>query len=143
MRGLLRAAALLAVGTSPLLASAASASEAPTEILDGRLGSAPELGVDAARPVTDLLDGRPVKLPAPLPGGTSDIQVPHIAAPAELDLPAAPAPLPRVEELLSPQNRSLPETPQLPLVASPLSGPQEMPDLAGQLGKLPLPSPLG
>ena len=37
-RGLLRAAALLAVGTSPLLASAASAAEGPTEIVDGTVG---------------------------------------------------------------------------------------------------------
>ncbi|QQQ73823.1 hypothetical protein IOD16_21480 [Saccharothrix sp. 6-C] len=143
-RGLLRAAALLAVGTSPLLASAASAAEGPTEIVDGtiaKIGNAPEVGLDATKPVTDLLSGQAVKLPAPLPGGTSDVTAPTVATPAALQAPAAPA-LPFVGDLLAPQARALPALPELP-VKPPVSGPSEMPDLAGELGKLPVPMPLG
>ncbi|XVS61404.1 hypothetical protein ACQPYE_24225 [Actinosynnema sp. CA-299493] len=143
-RGLLRAAALLAVGTSPLLASAASAAEGPTEIVDGtigKIGNAPEVGLDATRPVTDLLSGQAVKLPAPLPGGTSDVTAPTVAAPAALKAPAAPR-LPFVGDVLAPQARALPGVPELP-VKPPISGPSEMPDLTGELGKLPVPTPLG
>ncbi|MGW4111358.1 hypothetical protein ACWEFJ_10800 [Actinosynnema sp. NPDC004786] len=136
-RGLLRAAALLAVGTSPLLASAASASEAPTDIMDGKLGTAPEVGADAAKPVADVLGGQPVKLPAPLPGGTSDVQVPHVAAPAAVQAPAVPA-VPQLDQALAGQPRALPATPELPLLAPPISGPAEAPDLS-DLSKLPLP----
>ena len=144
-RGLLRAAALLAVGTSPLLASAASATEGPTEIVDGtigKIGNAPEIGLDATRPVTDLLSGQAVKLPAPLPGGTSDVKVPQVAAPAALQAPAAPQ-LPVAGDALAPQVRALPEIPGLP--ALPLAPPLSVgdaPDLTGELGKLPVPAPV-
>ncbi|MCC8243531.1 hypothetical protein [Saccharothrix luteola] len=139
-RGLLRAAALLAVGASPLLASAASAAEGPTEIVDGtigKIGNAPEVGLDATSPVTDLLSGQAVKLPAPLPGGTSDVMAPKVAAPAALKAPAAPG-LPLVGNVLTPQDRALPELPELP-VKPLISGPAEAPDLAGELAKLPVP----
>ena len=143
-RGLLRAAALLAVGTSPLFASAASAAEGPTEIVDGNVGNTPEVGVDATRPATDLLSGQAVKLPAPLPGGASEVKAPQVAAPAALKAPAAPQ-LPLVGDVLAPQARALPEVPGVPSVpvvpelpvAPPVSV-GEAPDLGSELGKLPL-----
>ncbi|MCE6998808.1 hypothetical protein LZG04_29010 [Saccharothrix sp. S26] len=144
-RGLLRAAALLAIGASPLLASAASAAEGPTEIVDGNIGNvgnAPEVDVDATKPVTELLSGEAVKLPAPLPGGTSEVTAPQVAAPAALQAPAAPQ-LPAAGDLLAPQARALPAIPGLPAVpelpvAPPVSTGQA-PDLGGELGKLPVP----
>ncbi|MFI9008283.1 hypothetical protein ACIGNX_13745 [Actinosynnema sp. NPDC053489] len=142
-RGLLRAAALLALGTSPLFASAASAAEGPTEIVDGNLGTignAPEVDVDATKPA-DLLGGQALKLPAPLPGGASEVTAPRVAAPAALKPPAAPA-LPLPADALAPQARALPGLPALP-IAPPISGPEQAPDLDGELDKLPVPSPLG
>ena len=144
-RGLLRAAALLAVGTSPLFASAASAAEGPTEIVDGKIdsvGHAPEVGVDATKPATDLLSGQAVKLPAPLPGGASDVKAPRVAAPAGLKAPELPQ-LPLAGDVLAPQARALPELPALP-IAPLVKGPAQMPDVTGELGKLPVPAaPLG
>ncbi|GAB2965676.1 hypothetical protein GCM10027184_12360 [Saccharothrix stipae] len=140
-RGLLRAAALLAVGTSPLLASAASAAEAPTEIMDGKIRNAPEVGLDVTKPATDLLSGQAVRLPAPLPGGTSEVTAPQVAAPAALKAPAAPG-LPQADDVLAPQARALPAPPALPLVPPPVAGPAQGPDLA-ELDKLPVPMPLG
>ncbi|MFE9750635.1 hypothetical protein ACFYOT_37500 [Saccharothrix saharensis] len=146
-RGLLRAAALLVVGTSPLLASAASAAEGPTEIVDGtvgNVGNAPEVGTDATKPVTDLLSGQAVKLPAPLPGGASDVRAPQVAAPAALQLPAAPQ-LPVAADALAPQGRALPEVPGVPqlpgvpeLPIAPAVSVGQAPDLGGELGKLPV-----
>jgi hypothetical protein len=148
-RGLLRAAALLAVGASPLFASAASAAEGPTEIVDGtvgNVGNAPEIGVDATKPAADLLSGQAVKLPSSLPGGASAAKAPRVAAPAALQAPALP-PLPVVGDALAPQARALPEVPGLPGVpalpiAPPLSA-EQTPDLGSELGKLPAPVPLG
>ncbi|WP_367128956.1 hypothetical protein [Saccharothrix sp. HUAS TT1] len=153
-RGLLRAAALLAVGSSPLLASAASAAEAPTDIVDGKFGNAPEVGADATKPVTDLLSGQAVKLPAPLPGVAQELRAPQVAAPAALQAPTVPG-APQLDGLLAPlgaaqlgaplgvapQARALPETPALPL-APVVSGPAQAPGLS-DLGQLPLPAPLG
>ncbi|ONI85088.1 hypothetical protein ALI22I_32180 [Saccharothrix sp. ALI-22-I] len=141
-RGLLRAAALLAVGTSPLLASAASAAEAPTDIVDGKFGNAPEIGLDATKPATDLLSGQAVKLPAPLPaplpGSAPDIRAPQVAAPAAIEAPAAPS-LPAVGDALAPQARTLPAAPALPGVQPPAVGPEApaLPDL----GALPAQAP--
>ncbi|MFD0201472.1 MULTISPECIES: hypothetical protein [Saccharothrix] len=141
-RGLLRAAALLAVGTSPLFASAASAAEGPTEIVDGKIGNAPEVGTDATKPVTELLSGQAVKLPAPLPGGASEVKAPQVAAPAALKAPAAPQ-LPVAGDVLAPQPRTLPGLPAVPeLPLAPAVSVGQAPDLGGELGKLPLP-PLG
>ncbi|QTR03896.1 hypothetical protein J7S33_02375, partial [Saccharothrix algeriensis] len=64
-RGLLRAAALLAVGTTPLLAGAASAAGQPLESLDGPLGDAASVDADVSRSATDLL-GAPVAGADPL-----------------------------------------------------------------------------
>jgi hypothetical protein len=139
-RGLLRAAAMLAVGTSPLFASAASAAEAPTDIVDGTIGHAPEVGVDAARPATDLLGGQAVQLPAPLPGSAPDVRAPRVAAPAGLKAPAAPQ-LPAVDGLLAPQAATLPDTSALPELRPVVKGPEQMPDLARELGKLPVQAP--
>lgn len=139
-RGLLRAAALLAVGTSPLFASAASAAEAPTDIVDGTIGHAPEVGVDTVRPAADLLGGQAVQLPAPLPGSAPDVRAPRVAAPAGLKLPAAPT-LPAAGDLLAPQARSLPDSSVLPELKPVVKGPEQLPDLAHELGKLPVQAP--
>ncbi|MFD7655312.1 hypothetical protein ACFV4N_15185 [Actinosynnema sp. NPDC059797] len=89
-RGLLRAAALLAIGTSPLLTSAANAAEAPTDVLDGTVGHSPEVGQQVVKPATDLLSGQPVQLPAPVPAAVPPVKAPHVAAPAGVDLPSVP-----------------------------------------------------
>lgn len=141
-RGLLRAAALLAVGATPLLASAANAAEVPTDIADGKFGSAPEVGLDAAKPVTDLLGGESVKLPVTLPGGASDVRAPQVAAPTAVQAPTVPQ-VPRVEDALAPQSRTLPEAPALPALAPLVSGPAQTPDLTSQLGGLPVPAAPG
>lgn len=140
-RGLLRAAALLAVGTSPLLATAANAAETPTDIADGKIGHAPEVGVDATKPATDLLSGQAVKLPAPLPGSTPDVKAPQVAAPAAVKAPATPK-LSLVEDALAPQARTLTSAPELPGLAPALSTQQtpQTPALP-DLGALPVQAP--
>ncbi|WP_158842016.1 hypothetical protein [Saccharothrix deserti] len=141
-RGLLRAAALLAVGTTPLLASAASAAEAPTDIVDGKIGNAPEV-VDAAKPATDLLNGQAVKLPAPLPaplpGSAPEVRAPQVAAPAGIKAPATPE-LPAVGDALAPQARALPAAPAVPGLQPPVAGAEQLPALP-ELGQLPVQAP--
>lgn len=159
-RGLLRAAALLAVGASPLLASAASAAEAPTDIVDGTIGHAPEVG-QAAKLATDLLSGQALKLPSPLSVGAGQVQAPKLAAPA-LTPPGVPAVpgvpgvpgvpavpgvpgvpqvgLPMVGDALAPQGRALPSVPAVPLPQPPVAVPQ-LPDVPPQVGALPVHAP--
>ncbi|WP_147455209.1 hypothetical protein [Saccharothrix australiensis] len=105
-RALVRAAALLAAGASPLLFGAASAAQHPLDVVDGTLRAAPEVGgatapdVRVARPAPDplgrdLLGGEPVvreavKLPIPSP------------------LPVAPEPPARSVAVAAPEVRDLP-----------------------------------
>lgn len=130
-RGLLRAAALLAVGTSPLLASAANAAEAPTDVLNGKLGHAPEVGEQVVKPVTDLLGGQAVQLPAPVPAVVPQVKAPRVAAPTEVGAPEVlELAVGQVGEVLAPQGRAL--TPEaLPLRA---------PAAENATGGLPLPA---
>ncbi|MFC6088794.1 hypothetical protein Q5530_01975 [Saccharothrix sp. BKS2] len=130
-RGLLRAAALLAVGTSPLLTSAANAAEAPTDLLDGKVGHSPEVGQQVVTPAADLVPGQSVQLPAPVPAVVPPAKAPHVAAPAGIGLPDAPRPTDPTGltgGLLAPQARSLtpaesapgielPAVPELPVKA--------------------------
>ncbi|NUT96837.1 MAG: hypothetical protein HOY78_32920 [Saccharothrix sp.] len=105
-RGILRAAALLAVGASPLMAGAASAAEQPLELAEGKLGEAPKVDHDVTRPVTDLLDGKTLKLPVALPEAQAALGTPKL--PVE-----APVPAPAVEEERSLTNGvALPATPK-------------------------------
>ncbi|MBB5804188.1 hypothetical protein F4560_003956 [Saccharothrix ecbatanensis] len=147
-RRLLRAAALLAVGASPLLASAASAAEAPTDSLDSTIGHAPKVGGVVTKPATDLLSGKAVKLPPPVVNGSQGINVPK-AAPAP-NVPAVPGVpqaglsqlgLPVVGDALTGQGRSLPAAPVVPQLPPPVSA-QELPDLRPELEKLPVRVPV-
>ncbi|QFZ21896.1 hypothetical protein [Saccharothrix syringae] len=122
-RGLLRAAALLAAGASPLLASAANAAEAPTDLVDG-VGYSPEVGEQVVTPRTDLLSGHSLQLPAPAAASMPETKAPQVAAPAGVGLPelAAPGALPAVPAApAAPQERALtpglaaPEAPALPV----------------------------
>ncbi|WP_447002953.1 hypothetical protein ACRAKI_24995 [Saccharothrix isguenensis] len=141
-RGLLRAAALLAVGASPLLASTASAAEAPTDTLDSTIDQAPKVGSVVTTPVTDLLSGRALKLPAPVASGSPEVHVPKVrSAPQVPAVPSVPqVGLPLVGDTLPPQGRALPPVPALPLPAPPVAAPQ-LPDLAPDLGALPVQAP--
>ncbi|GGP67021.1 hypothetical protein [Saccharothrix coeruleofusca] len=63
-RGLFRAAAMLAVGVSPLLAGSASATEAPqVDSITPKIGDAPEVSV-ADLKADEVISGKTVKLPA-------------------------------------------------------------------------------
>ncbi|MDQ2585315.1 hypothetical protein [Saccharothrix yanglingensis] len=143
-RGLLRAAALLAAGASPLLASAANAAEAPLDVVDDTAGHAPSVGLDVAKPATDLLSGRAVMLPASAPAALPEVKAPHIAAPAGLQVPSAPNVPANAEALaadaLAPHARTMPApaaplAPELRLVQSGTA--QHIPDL----GALPVQAP--
>ncbi|MGM1061504.1 hypothetical protein [Saccharothrix sp. Mg75] len=90
-RGLLRAAALLAAGASPLLAPVANAAEAPLDVVDDAVGRAPAAGLDVAKPATDLLGGRSVALPAPAAAALPEVKAPHVAAPAGVQPASTPS----------------------------------------------------
>jgi hypothetical protein len=146
-RRLLRAAALLAVGASPLLPSAASAAEVPTDTLDSTIGHAPKVGGVVTEPAADLLSGQAVKLPPPVVNGSPEFAVPK-ASPAPNvaavpGLPQAGLPelgLPVVGDALSQQGRSLPAAPAVPQLPPPVTA-QELPDLGPELEKLPVQVP--
>ncbi|MFI9812041.1 hypothetical protein [Saccharothrix variisporea] len=131
-RGILRAAALLAVGASPLMAGAASAAEVP-DLAEGKLGEAPKVDNDVTRPVTDLLDGKTLKLPVSLPQAqaalqTSDLPVEAPTAPeveGERSLTNGVA-LPATPNAIAPPEIKLPnvQQPKLPDV------PTALPDVA-------------
>ncbi|WP_309115550.1 hypothetical protein [Saccharothrix sp.] len=140
-RGILRAAALLAVGASPLMAGAGSATAQPSDLAEGKLGEAPATNLDITQQVTDLLEAQSVKLPATLP-----IALPEASA----ALGTAPQ-LPTGTPVGAAQERSLdgvklPSTPsaitppeiKLPNVQQPeLPDVPELPDL----GKPPVDAP--
>ncbi|WP_433272978.1 hypothetical protein ACQPZF_17835 [Actinosynnema sp. CS-041913] len=134
-RGLLRAAVLLAVGASPLLVGAASATEQPLDVVDGKLPDVPKVDSDAAKQVPDLLSGRALKLPvpplAPLPAvpglpGASELPTAPQARdlPAGVQAPAAPE-LPGVLDLQPPNLAK----PALPTVSEPAESPLRLPKL--------------
>ncbi|GAA1290006.1 hypothetical protein [Saccharothrix xinjiangensis] len=133
-RGLLRAAALLAVGTSPLLTSSANAAEAPTDVLNGTVGHSPEASPQVVEPATELLAGRPVRLPAPAPAAVPEVKAPHVAAPAGVGLPTVPQvgePADLTGMLLPPAARALTPAESAPGVELPSLPrlPIEMPQL--------------
>jgi hypothetical protein len=133
-RGLLRAAALLAVGASPLLVTAASAAEAPRDVIDDTVGGAPQL-VGSVSPATDLLSGKPVTLPAPLPDLGSQLpSLPQLdAAPKLPEAPAAPQ-LPQ-----TPDTRALTALPNVPGVPAELPQVSQLPQVP-QVPALPAPT---
>ncbi|MEU5696544.1 hypothetical protein [Actinosynnema sp. NPDC020468] len=147
-RGLLRAAALLVVGASPLAAGAASATPLDHAV-EPKLGSAPEVNLEAAKAATNLLDTRTVTLPRTeaLTEGVTAV-VPQATAPqAQLpQLPQLPQSAPLAQLPHTPQARDL-GAPGLPvgnLPAVPGLGSVGIPEL-GALPALPaLPQlPLG
>ncbi|MCS7483215.1 hypothetical protein ACFFQW_35775 [Umezawaea endophytica] len=149
-RGSLRAAALLAVGASPLLAGVAAAAPAPSlDGLEGAIGAAPELTSTVAGQAGQVASGRSVKLPAP-----TDVQDSSVARQPAPQLPDPSQALPNVSTPVlpgfgQPQGRSLPgasslpigdqlQLNQLPLNQLPSTG--ELP-LVSQLGNLPVALP--
>ncbi|CAL9532905.1 hypothetical protein SUDANB95_04037 [Actinosynnema sp. ALI-1.44] len=134
-RGILRAAALLAVGASPLMAGAGSAAAQPLDLPEGKLGEAPKVDLDVTRQVTDLLGSETLKLPSSLP---SSLPVALPEASAALKAAQAPAAaqergltdgvaLPSTPKAITPpeiklpnvQKPVLPEVPELPNVGQP------------------------
>ena len=113
-RGSLRAAALLAVGVSPLLAGVSAAAPAPSlDGLEGKVGDAPELITKVADEAGKIASGQTVKLPTPdaLPQApTAPVaglpEAPQIADVAHA-LPGAPSLLPPA------QGRAFPTAPSL------------------------------
>ncbi|MEJ2852021.1 MULTISPECIES: hypothetical protein [unclassified Saccharothrix] len=124
-RGILRAAALLAVGASPLMAGAASAAEAP-DLAEGKLGEAPKVDFDVTKQVTDLLDAKTVKLPVALPEAQAALETPKLPVEAPtaeeersltkgVALPAAPSSITPPEiKLPNVQQPKLPDVPDVP-----------------------------
>ncbi|MEU4805885.1 hypothetical protein [Actinosynnema sp. NPDC023587] len=120
-RGILRAAALLAAGAAPLLAGTGSAAaEAPLNTVEGKIGEAAQrIDAGVAKPVTELIAGQAVTLPAP-------VQAPVASAP---QLPSSSGLVPPVAQL--------PGLPQLPLVPKAAPAPQAREVTAPGVAKLP------
>lgn len=115
-RGSLRAAALLAVGVSPLLAGVSAAAPAPS--LDGMedvIGDAAELNAIVADQAGKIASGKTVQLPtaAALPETAGALQKP---APKLPPVAHALSPVSAVPALAESQGRALPTAPQLPVV---------------------------
>jgi hypothetical protein len=90
--GLFRAAALLAIGASPLLAGAASAVATPS--LEPAEGKVPAVDADPVKEAEKLVSGNSVKLPpVPAAPGVPAAPAPEAApvAPQPRDLPASDA----------------------------------------------------
>ncbi|MEU7524520.1 hypothetical protein AB0A74_02150 [Saccharothrix sp. NPDC042600] len=135
-RGILRAAALLAVGASPLMAGAGSAAAQPLDLAEGKLGEAPKVDLDVTKQVTDLLESQTLTLPSSLPvalpeasAALGSAQLPAqapVAAAQERSLTdgvALPAPpkaiTPPEIKLPNVQKPVLPDVPELPNVGEP------------------------
>jgi len=152
-RGSLRAAALLAVGASPLLAGVAAAAPAPSlDGLEGAIGAAPELTSNVAGQAGQIASGRSLALPAPTDVRDSTVAkqpAPHVpdpshalpsvsgaAVPTVPTVPAVPPVLGGAQERALPGASSLPignalQLNQLPLNQLPSAG-----DLPLPLGQL-------
>ncbi len=132
-RGILRAAALLAVGASPLLAGTASAAEAPLDHVDGKLGAAPTADADRTKAATDLLSGQALKLPAPVKAPAAQLpQLPKL--PGTPNVPGTSGALGTVDAvtaLTAPQERALPGV-QVPLVPQVPGAPEVKPPAVQQ-----------
>jgi hypothetical protein len=146
-RGSLRAAALLAVGVSPLLAGVSAAAPAPSlDGLSGKIGDAPELNTNVADQTGKIASGKTVKLPAPaaLPQAPGALQQPAPQLPdAAHALPGAPSvPVPAdSEERALPAAPALPSVNTLPVNQLPLSqlpSLDELPVQLSQVGGLPV-----
>ncbi len=136
-RGSLRAAALLAVGASPLLAGVATAAPAPSLDGLGDLVGAPELNTNLVDRSGDIASNRSVRLPAtPAPPLVAD------AAHALPGLPATPALPGFAEERALPAAAALPLVDQLPLNQLPINQLPSIDELPIQLGQGGLPIPL-
>ncbi|MBB5954238.1 hypothetical protein FHS29_000808 [Saccharothrix tamanrassetensis] len=106
-RGILRAAALLAAGATPLLVGSASAAQQPLDVVEGSLSDAPKTSLELTKSATDLLGDQAVRLPLPVRDQVAvEAQLPAVA-----DLPASPE-VPSV-----PKARDLPQDAKLPVVA--------------------------
>jgi hypothetical protein len=144
-RGSLRAAALLAVGASPLLAGVAAAAPAPSlDGLEGAIGAAPELTTTVAGQAGQIASGRSVALPAPTDVQNSNVlrqPAPHVADPSHalpaVSSPAVPAVLGGAHGRALPGASSLPIGDQLQLNQLPLN---QLP--LNQLSQLGLPAAL-
>jgi hypothetical protein len=150
-RGSLRAAALLAVGVSPLLAGVSAAAPAPSlDGLEGKVGDAPELNTNVADQTGKIASGKTVKLPAPaaLPQAPGALQQPAPQLPdAAHALPGAPS-VPVVpadsEERAFPAAPAVPSVNQLPVNQLPvdqLPSIDELPVQLSQVGDLPVALP--
>ncbi|MBW4717594.1 hypothetical protein [Saccharothrix obliqua] len=84
-RGLLRAAALLAVGASPLLVGAASAAEAPLDIAENQLGKTSNVDVDVTKTITGAVPGKAL----PSPANLVPVNLPVLGTPVPLTAPPA------------------------------------------------------
>lgn len=114
-RGIFRAAAMLAVGVSPLLAGSASATEAPqVDSVTPKVGAPTELSV-ANLPAAEVIGGEAVKLPA--------APVAVQAVPQERDL----------DQVSSVLSQAVPEVQQATPVLGGLSALTPMTGPAGQL----------
>jgi hypothetical protein len=157
-RGSLRAAALLAVGVSPLLAGVSAAAPAPSlDGLGGKVGDAPELNTKVADQTGKIASGKTVKLPSPaaLPEAPAALQQPAPQLPeAAHALPGAPSvPVaPAAEERAfpaAPAAPALPSVNQLPVNQLPvnqlpvnqLPSIDELPVQLSQVGDLPIALP--
>ncbi|XVV06798.1 hypothetical protein ACQPW3_16000 [Actinosynnema sp. CA-248983] len=135
-RGILRAAALLAVGASPLMAGAGSATAQPLDLAEGKVGEAPTANLDVTQQVTDLLEAQSVKLPTALPIALPEASATLGTAPQlptgtpvdaaqerSLDgvqLPSTPSAITPPEiKLPTIQQPALPDVPELPNVGKP------------------------
>jgi hypothetical protein len=115
-RGSLRAAALLAVGVSPLLAGVSAAAPAPSlDGLEDVIGDAAELNATVADQAGKIASGKTVKLPTPaaLPETAGALRKP---APQLPPVARALPPESAVPALAESQGRALPVVPQLPVV---------------------------
>ncbi|MEO6087380.1 MAG: hypothetical protein ABIQ18_30130 [Umezawaea sp.] len=149
-RGSLRAAALLAVGVSPLLAGVSAAAPAPSlDGLKGKVGDAPELNTTVTDQAGKIASGKTVKLPTPaaLPQAPGALQQPAPQLPdAAHALPGAPAlPVPaEAEERALPAAPALPAVNQLPVNQLPigqLPSIDQLPVQLSQVGNLPIALP--
>ncbi|PRY40291.1 hypothetical protein [Umezawaea tangerina] len=144
-RGSLRAAALLAVGVSPLLAGAASAAAAPSlDGVNGNVGDAPELKSTVSDQTGKIASGKTVKLPAPAalpqaPQVPNTPQVPQAPDPSHalpVSEPAAPALPAAAEERALPAAPAVPSADHLPVNQLPVNQLDELPSLP-VVGPLP------
>lgn len=119
-RGSLRAAALLAVGASPLLAGVAAAAPAPSlDGLEGAISAAPELTSNVAGQAGQIASGRSLALPKPADVQGSNVlqqPAPHVPDPSHALPSVSGAAVPAVPAVLGEsQGRALPGASSLPI----------------------------